>query len=1655
MSLSGTIGNRSASGRRRPFALLLALALVLGFLPMTVVAQQAWAASSSCQGGALNFSAHQDDDLLFMSPDILGDVSAGRCVRTVYVTAGDAGNGSDYWQSREKGSEAAWATMAGVSNSWTTSSISAGGKTLRLRTLTARPSISLVFMRLPDGDLLGTGYGSAGSVYRLLTGAVSSLTTKDSSASYTNTTLRNTFLDLMRASTPTVVRTQNYNGSYVASTSTSFDHWDHVAIAHVALDVSTAYNSESGHRRIAYQGYPTRYQSANVSGTLLQQKSDAFDAYADYDDEVDLSDYYNTYGWPSRQYVTATAGAAVVASAGADQSVLVNTTVTLDATGSYAGGTPSYTWTQTGGPSVTLSGASSAKPTFVPASSGTYVFKVTVSYSGTSSSDSVTVQASSVGTANLARLAGVSVTASSAATGQPATAVIDGSTLGWPTDYTKEWSTVSGKAGSWVKLTFPQAVATDRVVLYDRPNADDQITGCTLTFSDGSTVTCPSALDNAGGGTTITFSSRVTSSIQLTITAVGPNTQNIGLAEFEVYGTTSTAPIANAGSDQTTTVNQQVTLDGSGSTGSGTLTYAWALTTGPAAVTLSSASAVKPTFTPTVAGSYVFTLTVTANGQSSTSTVTVQVSAVGTTNVARLAGVVATASSGATNQTADRVIDGSVLGYPNDATKEWASVGQKGGAWVQLTFPQPVKTDTIVLYDRPNANDQVLSGTLTFSDGTTVAVGALDNTGKATTVRFTARLTTSVRFTVNTVSTTTVNVGLAELQVLGAVAQAPVANAGPDQSVSANSPVTLDGSASSEPNGMALTYVWTQTGGTPVALTGANTAKPTFTPTVGGPYTFQLAVSNGVATATDTVVITVSAVNRAPVASAGTAQSVVSGVTVTLDGSGSTDADGDALTYSWSQSAPGSPVVSLTNPNAAKPTFIAPGTVGDYTFQVLVSDGSLTSTASVTVTVRANTAPTANAGADQAVTVGDTVTLQGSGTDPDGGQTLSYVWEQTSPGSPLMGLSSAGVAKPTFTATTSGTYVFRLTVSDGQATGTDTVTITVNPKPNQAPVANAGADQSVTTGTPVTLDGSASSDPDGDPLTYAWTLQPGAPGSVTLTGGTTVNPSFTPAVAGTYTFQLTVSDNAGHSSTDTVTVAVGVPNRAPTANAGDDQTVNKGETVNLDGSHSSDIDGDALTYKWLLMTGPASVTLSSSTSAKPSFKPTVAGDYTFQLTVSDGTLAATDTVTITVKNRAPVASAGTAQSVVSGVTVTLDGSGSTDADGDALTYSWSQSAPGSPVVSLTNPNAAKPTFIAPGTVGDYTFQVLVSDGSLTSTASVTVTVRANTAPTANAGADQAVTVGDTVTLQGSGTDPDGGQTLSYVWEQTSPGSPLMGLSSAGVAKPTFTATTSGTYVFRLTVSDGQATGTDTVTITVNPKPNQAPVANAGAAQTVLPGATVTLDGSGSTDPDGQTLTYAWQQTSPASPLVTLSSATAAKPTFVPSTAGTYVFRLTVSDGTASSTATVTITVATAVNVARITGVTATASSQNTSTGQTAAKAIDGSTSGYPVDYTKEWATVGGKSGSWLQLTWSTPVTLNRIVLYDRPNANDRITAGTLVFSDGTSVPVTSLDNGGAATTFTFTARKVTSVRLNITSVATPSTENIGLAEIEAWGMTGG
>jgi len=128
----------------------------------------------------------------------------------------------------------------------------------------------------------------------------------------------------------------------------------------------------------------------------------------------------------------------------------------------------------------------------------------------------------------------------------------------------------------------------------------------------------------------------------------------------------------------------------------------------------------------------------------------------------------------------------------------------------------------------------------------------------------------------------------------------------------------------------------------------------------------------------------------------------------------------------------------------------------------------------------------------------------------------------------------------------------------------------------------------------------------------------------------------------------------------------------------------------------------------------------------------------------------------------------------------------------------------------------------------------------------------------------------------------------------------------------------------------------------------------------------------------------------------------------------------------------------------------TASSENATDGQQAIKAVDGVVDGWPGDYTREWATSGQRVGAWIKLSWSTSYMVDKIVLYDRPNSNDRVTGGTLTFSDGTSISVTSLSNNGAAKTVILPPRNVNSVTFTITSVSA-GTQNVGLAEIEVYG----
>src|ERR671917_597058 len=108
-------------------------------------------APALCVGGALTVVAHPDDDLLFFHIDIVRDIEAGRCTRTVFVTAGEAGEGQEYWGGLEAGIFATYAQMAGVADSWTAEDAGVTAGRISVHTLTDAPHVSVVFLRIPDG----------------------------------------------------------------------------------------------------------------------------------------------------------------------------------------------------------------------------------------------------------------------------------------------------------------------------------------------------------------------------------------------------------------------------------------------------------------------------------------------------------------------------------------------------------------------------------------------------------------------------------------------------------------------------------------------------------------------------------------------------------------------------------------------------------------------------------------------------------------------------------------------------------------------------------------------------------------------------------------------------------------------------------------------------------------------------------------------------------------------------------------------------------------------------------------------------------------------------------------------------------------------------------------------------------------------------------------------------------------------------------------------------------------------------------------------------------------------------------------------------------------------------------------------------------------
>lgn len=417
--------------------------------------------------------------------------------------------------------------------------------------------------------------------------------------------------------------------------------------------------------------------------------------------------------------------------------------------------------------------------------------------------------------------------------------------------------------------------------------------------------------------------------------------------------------------------------------------------------------------------------------------------------------------------------------------------------------------------------------------------------------------------------------------------------------------------------------------------------------------------------------------------------------------------------------------------------------------------------------------------------------------------------------------------------------------------------------PNQAPLANAGADQSVPSDATVNLSGAASTDPDGDALTYLWAFDHVPTGSAIESRAApfTVNhagdpgTTFSPDVPGTYIVALTVRDSHGATSAaDYVIVNADAPSNLPVANAGADTTGRVGTAVTLDGSRSYDSSGRALTYAWNLVDKPVDSTLSglsNATSVTPTFTPDVKGTYIASLVVNNGLASSpADAVSITVTSddHAPVANAGVDQTTEDCTTVHLDCSASTDPDGDRLQYYWSvQLKPTTSTVTdatFSDRTAASPTFY-PDQAGTYVLSCAVFDGtswSVPDTTHIDAAERAtNASPTVNAGRDQEVNAGSATCTQdgysydcdncadqtialgsdASVTDADG-DPLTVAWTVTdgeadiaSPGSVSTQVVLKKAAPETPGECTSTEYRFELSATDCTgANTTDRVSYTV-------------------------------------------------------------------------------------------------------------------------------------------------------------------------------------------------------------------------------------------------
>ncbi|MBN1208564.1 MAG: PKD domain-containing protein [Myxococcaceae bacterium] len=644
----------------------------------------------------------------------------------------------------------------------------------------------------------------------------------------------------------------------------------------------------------------------------------------------------------------------------------------------------------------------------------------------------------------------------------------------------------------------------------------------------------------------------------------------------------------------------------------------------------------------------------------------------------------------------------------------------------------------------------------------------------------------------------------------------PSARVAPLPVAAVGEPLAFDASLSRDPDGAVAHYAWDFGDGQRGEGARASHAYPK-----PGRYSATLTVrdDSGASNASTTERFTVW-VNHPPRAVLrGSRGRVAVGEVLRFEGSLSRDEDGRLMAWRWDfgngQGAEG-PVVTYAY---AQP--------GNYTVTLAVEDDA-GARSEERFTLAVNAPPVARASAPRVVTSSE-VRFDGSGSsDPDGAIT-AWEWDFGDGGRGL------GVA-PLHVYARPGPWRVRLTVRDDSGTASgqaeDEILVVVNARP----IADAGPDRMASPGEGLEFSGRASVDADGEIVTYRWDF-----GDGTEAEGRAVTHAF--SAPGVYRVRLTVRDDSGHEEAVDVDEARVTVNAPPVARAGLEVLTAPGLSVRLDGSGSYDPDGTSLSYRWTFSDGASEVV--GPTATRSFARP---GVYEATLAARDGSGArnglARDVVRIHV-NAPPRAQPGRDRFTCDR-TVTLDGTASSDPDGQPLAYTW-DFGDGSPKAS--GPRVSH-TF-AQG--GSYPVVLRVDDGTGLPNAShaASLTVTLGRPPVAEAGEDRTVCAGQVVVFNaGRSRDPDEGL-LKFLWD--------FGDGTTGRGQsPTKVYRQGGLYTVSLSAEDDsglEACSRDVDRLTL--RVAEAPVAEAGEDQTVCAGREVRFDGSRSRDADGVVNGFAW------------------------------------------------------------------------------------------------------------------------------------------------------------------------------------------------------